>query len=249
MENILDSLEIDWVKTQEPYQEITANVIYISTYICFTLVKVINPSITGDVYRLTMPYPIISFTVRLFINKLACAGIRFMFQTNNIYTIDPSETELRIRNETTPLFEVDNIFEDDPEALDDAMFDSMQETFNNYHYTRGRYDPTNNIFEMGMYFKNWHKINANYFATDDRWVTIGMVMLRVAKISRQEALSAVIIYNINEILSRLGASADINFIKAAKTFASRNTSNKLLERWNHKLLDTIESYNLIFYEI
>ncbi len=251
MEQILDSLDVAWVRAQEPNQEITAEVIYMSTYICFTLDKINNHSLTGDVYRLTLPsVQVITLSIKMFIDKLAYKGLKFMYNTNEIYTVDETANRERIRNEMFPVFEVEDTYYDNPQALDDSMFDAAEEFINNY--ACNDYDPiqlTEDIFEIGMYINLWEEINTTHFATGNRWVNIGLILLEIAKRTRNDSLSAIIIYNINQIISKLGATADMEFIRKAKEFSSNNTTNKLLQIWNNKLLVTIQRHNRIFYEI
>jgi hypothetical protein len=247
MANILTSLGIDWDMAQPPSLQITASVIYLHSYICFSLNKIYDTDVTGDVYELTMPYRSLDFIHRLLLNKLASAGLIFIFNSR-IYTIDPMESRLRIQNETSPQFEFYIEF-DDPLTIDELMFDSAEEALNNFRSSRGRYNPSNDFFEIGTYFKYYEHINSFHFATGNRWVNIAKCMLVIAKINRNDSIAAIIAHNIYLILSRVGASADITFIRDAKEFASGNTSNSLLHRWNLKIIDTIDSYNRIFYEI
>ncbi len=252
MEQILKSLDVAWNKADDLFQEINCEVIYMSTYICFVLTKINNHSFEGDVYRLTLPpYREISNEIRMFIDKLAYSGLKFMYETNLIHTVNCETNRSRIRNELFPTFEIDDEFYDNPDYLDDAMFDSAEECINNIVSQQiTPAEMASEIFEIGKYIKYWDDgINSDYFTTGDRWLSIGMILLIIAQRNRDESLASVIIYVINQIISRLGATADIEFIMKAKEFATNNTSNKLLEIWNNKLLDTINSHNRIFYEI
>lgn len=248
MENILHSLEIDWIKLEGPCEEIVASLIYITNYICFTLVKINSDEYSGDVYRLNFPNPMLTFEMRMLLNKLACAGLKFMFRSNELYPVNPAETEHRIYGELHPTFEVIEEL-NNPVSLNDAMFDMIEETFNNYRDTSGRYFINDNILELASYFRYFHTIPPTSFSIGDRWANIGKILLRIAIDRREETIAALIIYCLNIALMRVGDTADISLLSAIKEFSTQPTGNKLLERWNNKILSTIDSHNRIFYEI
>jgi hypothetical protein len=254
MEQILESLDVVWTKAQEPCQEITAEVIYNSSYICFTLNKIVNTEFTGDVYRLTTPpYPVDFLQVRFFIDKLAYSGLRFMYNTNEIYTVSEDNTRSRLRYELFPVFETDDYYYDEPHFLDDDMFESAEEIINNYTSNNIQYNSfemASDLFDIGLYFKYWDgDLDPHCFRTDNRWVRIGMILLIIAKENVEHSIAPIIIYVLDQIISKLGATADIEFMTKARVFAEENTTNQLLALWKKKLLNTIHSHNRIFYEI
>jgi hypothetical protein len=246
MENILDFLQVDWVKTHMPDEEIHCNVIYMFSYICFTLVKIDSEEYSGDVYLLTLPYFALTIQMKYFINRLACAGLKFKFRSNNLYRITVEETRQRALNEKSFSFEYDI---DDPATLEDLIFERVEDAINNYCSSRGREDIKPYIFEMALYFKYYENINITQFATGNRWVKIGKKLLIIAKNRCNEVVSAVIMSALNDVLWRLGGYADIKLIQGIKEFASQNTSNAILARWNNKMITTIDYHNRIFYEV
>jgi hypothetical protein len=257
MEQILDALQIDWVNTSHPFEEVTANVIYLSTYICFTLSK-INTEV-GDVYRLSMPYRTILSEHYYLLNKLACAGLRFMFVNNFIYQIDPIQTRRRINAELFPTYEFDNIQinenDDFETVVDNHVFDMMQESIN--LYGEGGYSNMySDIFEFSIFFDNFDFMYTSYFSTGDRWLNIGHALLSIADISikyNDFVLASIIMFSLNSVIKRIGNYADIHFLKFVKEFAALYTGNftpdNLLKRWANTLLISLQSHNRIFYEI
>jgi hypothetical protein len=252
MENKLTSLGIDWEKAQPPLEDVTASVIYLNEYITFSMYKECSIE-GGDMYRVIMPNRVLKLPHRLLLNKLASSGLKFKLgSSEEMYMIEPRESRERIENERNQMYVLEGLEEleeEGEEAVDEAMYETAEEGINNY---RNGENPSEEFFEIGIYFKYWNTITENHFVIGDRWVNIGFIMLRIASMNIEESLSAIIMYNLNLIITRVGARADIRFIKEAKEFASSNvinTSNRVLERWNRTLLDTIESLNRIYYEI
>lgn len=258
MEQILDNLQIDWVKAQPPLEDVTAEVIYFSKYICFTLSKI--PSEVGDLYRLRMPYPVIMPEHSFLLNKLASAGLRFVFNNSNIvYQIDPERTRARINAELQPTFTRDGFIQyygiTSDDSLDDCLFEIMEITINDYRegdYTNLQQD----VFDLSEYIEHCDTVSDTHFSTGSRWINIAMIFLSIAKISvrDQDFITAtIILYCFNSIIKRLGATADIAFLRNLKDFAEiytvNNSPNLLLKRWATTLLSTIHSHNRIFYEI
>lgn len=256
MEQILDSLEIDWIKTEHPFEEVTANVIYLSTYICFTLSKIHAEN--GDVYRLSMPYRNILSEHYHLLNKLACAGLRFMFVNNHIYQIDPIQTRRRINAELFTTYETNIQVNDDDDfetVVQNNVFDMMEETFNLYR-EGVHYHLYDDVLEFSVFFDNFDFFEHSYFSAGNRWVNIGYVLLSIAETSIKNndfTAAAIIIYSLNSVIKRVGDTADIHFLKHAKEFASLYTGNftpdPLLKRWSISLLLSLQSHNRIFYEI
>lgn len=250
MEQILNSLEIDWYINSNG---ITAEVIYLSTYIKFNLYKI--QSNDGDIYRLTIDNDdddTDNFEIKYFLNKLACAGLRFMFETNDIYPINPQVSRRREYNELHLTFEVDEEFEHDPIALDNAMFDSFEETLNDYRDSNREYDISDDVLELTNYLKFYTHINPTQFSQGNRWVNIGFNLLNIAKFSRDcenTSLEIIIMFCIHTIVQRFGATADISFLKEAKEFAALFCYNPCLKRWNNYILCAIAEHNRIFYVI
>lgn len=261
MEQILDALQIDWVKAQLPLEDVTAEVIYLSKHICFTLSKI--PSDVGDLYRLTMPYPNIIPEHSFILNKLACAGLRFVFNTNYIYEIDNQQTMMRINNETFPTYDLDfrieyfQLNEDDDIAtmIDDYYFDTMEENINEFRESNTQTLHTD-LLELSYYIEHCHFISNDHFSTGNRWNNIAIILLSIAKFSvrnHEFTTAAIILFSINSIIKRVGDTADISFVRNAKEFAalytSNNTGDLLLKRWAIQLLYSIQFHNRIFYEI
>ncbi len=251
MERILDSLEIDWEKINHPHEEIRASVIYLAKYIKFCLIKIRADdlmAVEGDVYRIII-YEHLTFHHMFLLNKLACAGLRFVFRSLVEYRINPEETQRRHLNEARPAFEVNEEFEHNPEGFEDAMFESIEDAYNNFNDGWVGYDPSEELIETSLYIRFHPSITEEHFATGNRWVNIGMEALKIAEQNQSKPLSAIAIYSLFEIISRVGSTADIGFIAKAKEVASLETNNALLRRWNGRLLNKINSFNRIFYEI
>lgn len=262
MEQILDNLQIDWVKAQLPLEDVTAEVIYFSRYISFTLSKI--PSEVGDLYRLTMPYPVVMPEHSFLLNKLASAGLRFVFNNSNIiYQIDPERTLARINAELHPTFTINgfiqyygiNADDDVPTILDDCLFEMMEETINDFREG----DSTNlhqDVFDLSEYIEHCETVSDTHFSTGNRWINIAMIFLSIAKISVRDhdfITAAIILYSFNSIIKRFGATADIAFLRNLNDFAeiytANNSPNLLLKRSATTLLSTILSHNRIFYQI
>jgi hypothetical protein len=254
MEQILDSLDIAWVRAQEPLQDVTCEVIYLSVYICFTLEKINNSTLVGDVYRLTLPpyqNTDYEYEINMFINKLAYYGLKFMLDTNEIHIVTTDSNRDRIIEEMNPTFIRNDGYQyyEYPDILDCYIFDMCTDFINNFD-TYDHVKLIEEILYMNSYFAYWKgDIDQSSFSIGNRWFNIGMLLLSIAERNRDNPISAVIMYAITSIMSRFGETAGIDFVQKAKEIAIQNTCNDLLKIWNNKLIKIIQHHNRIFYEI
>jgi hypothetical protein len=245
MDQALDLAEVSWYKINN---NVIANVIYLSKYIFFTLTKI--PSEIGDMYELTIPSRERNQVIYMFLNKLACCGLKFKFD-NIVYELDDEFTYTRLYNEEHVSFHISNISDvDDDEMIDDCMYEDMHETLDDLH------NITTSLLNISAYIRYVANLDREHFTTGNRWVQIATRILELSKSLNMDcdSLCGVAMYTLNSFLVRFGKDADTGLIHSIHEYAHSIKNNPpkynpLLVKYSGEILDTIYYIHSIVIEI